>query len=207
LKSAATSQRVKYILSFLPIGGLAQLFELAAVELVAGAARPSAQDDLLARLGLDQRLLNQCAQTAKRIQAVLLLGSVAFGLDDQDALFGNLAGKATVMKYFSVLPPASFSITSPSNAASEVNPSLTLSWEASDGAASYDYCYDTILNPVCDTSWISAGIKTSVSLAGLKAKTTYYWQVRAVNTGGTTYSTWGSFSTGYYKVFLPGLKH
>jgi len=62
-----------------------------------------------------------------------------------------------------------------------VNPNPSLSWAPSDGAASYEYCIDTIDNDICDTSWISAGTNTNVSLPRLKAKTTYYWQVRAVN--------------------------
>ena len=113
------------------------------------------------------------------------------------------------MKYFSVLPPAGFNITSPTNAAKEVNPNPSLSWAPSDGAASYEYCIDTIDNDICDTSWISAGTNTNVSLPRLKAKTTYYWQVRAVNAGGTTNadaSTWRSFSTGNYKLYMSFLK-
>jgi hypothetical protein len=122
---------------------------------------------------------------------------------------GALANKATVMKYYAVLPPADFNKTAPTNAATEVNPNAILSWAASDGADSYEYCVDTINNNVCDSNWISAGVKTSVSPTGLKTKTTYYWQVRAMNTGGTTYadtSVWGSFTTGNYKVYLPALK-
>ena len=121
----------------------------------------------------------------------------------------GLANRATVMKYYAVLPPADFNKTAPTNAATEVNPNATLSWAASDGAASYEYCYDTTNNNACDTSWISAGVKTSVSLSRLITKTTYYWQVRAVNTGGTTNadaSTWGSFTTGNNKVYLPSLR-
>ena len=117
--------------------------------------------------------------------------------------------KATVMKYYAVMPPADFNKTAPTNAATEVNPNATLSWAASDGAASYEYCYDTTNNNACDMSWISAGTNTSVSLSGLKTKTTYYWQVRAVNGTGTTYSdasTWWNFTTGNYKVYLPFIK-
>jgi hypothetical protein len=121
----------------------------------------------------------------------------------------GLANKATVMKYFAVLPPADFNKTAPTNAATEVNPNATLSWAVSDGAASYEYCYDTTNNNACDMSWISTGANTSVSLTGLNINTAYYWQVRAVNTGGTTYadtSTWGSFTTGNYKLYLPFIR-
>jgi hypothetical protein len=117
--------------------------------------------------------------------------------------------KGTLMKYYPVLPPTDFNKTSPSNAATDVTPNLVLSWGASTGADSYEYCVDTINNNVCDSNWISAGVKTSVSPTGLKTKTTYYWQSRAVNTGGTTYadaSTWESFTTGNNKVYLPYLR-
>jgi len=77
---------------------------------------------------------------------------------------GAMANKATVMKYYTVLPPADFNKTAPTNAATEVNPNASLSWAPSDGAASYEYCYDTTNNNACDTSWISAGTNTSVSL-------------------------------------------
>ena len=35
--------------------------------------------------------------------------------------------------------------------------------------------------------WASNGTSTSKGLSGLAEGTTYYWQVRAVNDGGTTY--------------------
>jgi len=135
--------------------------------------------------------------------------SLALDSSNTPYLAYALAEKATVMKYYAVLPPADFNKTAPTNAATEVNPNASLSWAPSDGAASYEYCYDTTDNNICDTSWISAGVKTSVSPAGLKANTPYSWQVRAVNTGGTTYadaSAWGSFTTGEHKAYLPALK-
>ncbi len=94
--------------------------------------------------------------------------------------------------------PAAFSKTSPTNAASNVSLSPTLSWGASSGATSYDYCYDTTNNSACDVSWISTGANTSIALSGLSYSTTYYWQVRATNAQGTTYAnngTWWRFTT------------
>jgi len=46
-------------------------------------------------------------------------------------------------------------------------------------------------------------MNTSVTLTGLSNNTTYYWQVRARNAGGTTYAN-GSFSAfGSFTIFIP----
>lgn len=75
--------------------------------------------------------------------------------------------------------------------------SLALTWSTSNLATSYQYCYDTVNNNTCDRSWAGAsGLSASVS--GLSYDTTYYWQVRAVNAGGTVqadFATWFSFHT------------
>ena len=67
--------------------------------------------------------------------------------------------------------------------------SPTLRWDPSSGATSYSYCYATA--KPC-SNWTSTGAATYVGLSGLKANTTYYWHVRAVNGSGTTYSN-GSY--------------
>lgn len=101
--------------------------------------------------------------------------------------------------------PGAFGHSSPANGATNQSGSPTLMWSASTGAASYEYCYDTNNNNACNGTWISTGSATSVGLSGLAASTTYYWQVRALNTGGTTYANgastaFWSFTTGS----LPG---
>ncbi|GEM_PF-1615567 len=95
--------------------------------------------------------------------------------------------------------PGAFNKTSPANGAASQPTSLTLSWNASSGAASYEYCYDTSNNSACDGSWVGNGSSTSAPVSGLSLGTTYYWHVRAVNSFGTRYSnsnTWWSFTTG-----------
>jgi hypothetical protein len=86
--------------------------------------------------------------------------------------------------------PAAFNKTSPANGATAVAMNPTLSWGASSGAASYQYCYATTTG--C-TSWISTGTATSVALSGLGNSQIYYWQVQAVNTGGTTSADTGTY--------------
>jgi hypothetical protein len=87
-------------------------------------------------------------------------------------------------------PPGAFSKTSPVNGASGVATSPTLSWGASSGAVSYEYCYATTTS--CST-FTSTGTNTSVSLSGLSNNQVYYWQVRAINPDGTTLANTGTF--------------
>ncbi|HQX82546.1 MAG TPA: M36 family metallopeptidase, partial [Vicinamibacterales bacterium] len=105
-----------------------------------------------------------------------------------------------------VAAPGAFSHTSPANGATGQSTSPTLSWSASSGAASYEYCIDTSNNSACNATWTSTGTNTSVGLSGLPAGTAHYWHVRAINPGGTTYAegnsaTFWSFTT---QVAAPG---
>ena len=113
---------------------------------------------------------------------------------------GTTAADVGTWWSFSTVPPApgAFSKSNPTNLATNVSLAPTLSWAGSSGAASYEYCYDTVSNTLCEGTWISTGASTSVGLSGLIPSTTYYWQVRAINPGGTTEantSSWWSFST------------
>jgi M6 family metalloprotease-like protein len=95
--------------------------------------------------------------------------------------------------------PGAFNKTNPANHSTSQPLSLTLSWSASSGAASYEYCYDTINNNACNDVWRNIGTNTSVTFGGLNPNIIYYWQVRAVNNVGVTYSdsgSWWSFTTG-----------
>jgi photosystem II stability/assembly factor-like uncharacterized protein len=88
------------------------------------------------------------------------------------------------------VPPGSFSKSSPANGASGLATNPTLSWGASSGATSYEYCYATFTG--C-TNWTTVGNTTSVGLSGLANNTTYYWQVRSVNAGGNTLANSGTY--------------
>jgi GH35 family endo-1,4-beta-xylanase len=94
--------------------------------------------------------------------------------------------------------PGPFDKVSPAEGTTEQPTSPTLSWEASTGATSCEYCIDSSNNNGCDTSWISTGTSTSVTTSGLLPLTTYFWQVRAKGDAGVTHAnsgTWGSFTT------------
>ncbi|OGN90455.1 MAG: hypothetical protein A2Y88_12405 [Chloroflexi bacterium RBG_13_48_10] len=97
-------------------------------------------------------------------------------------------------------PPGAFVKISPANSATNQLLNPTLSWGASIGVTSYDYCYDTTNDNSC-SGWTNNGTATNVGLSGLSTGTTYYWHVRAVNIFGTTYSNgsstaFWSFTTG-----------
>jgi hypothetical protein len=103
--------------------------------------------------------------------------------------------------------PGAFIKTFPSNGASGQTASFTLTWNASSGATSYQVCVDAVNNATCDTSWQSVGASTNLPLTS-QAAGTYYWQVRAINSAGSTdgnAGTWWSYtvvvaSTNYVKV-------
>ena len=90
--------------------------------------------------------------------------------------------------------PGAFSKLSPTTGVTGRSKSnLLLTWAASTGATRYEYCIDTINDNLCNTSWISTGTALSVTIKTLSSRTTYYWHVRAVNTGGITLSNNNTF--------------
>jgi hypothetical protein len=94
--------------------------------------------------------------------------------------------------------PGAFNKTSPANLATGQLTSPILKWGSSLAATRYDYCYDTTKDNLCNGTWTNTGTATSKTLSGLKPYKTYYWQVRAVNSFGTTYANggaWWSFKT------------
>lgn len=95
-------------------------------------------------------------------------------------------------------PPGGFSKFIPVDGDSGVAISPTLSWNASSGVTSYEYCYDTSADNVCSSGWIDVGANITASISGLAYNSTYFWQVRAKNAGGSTEAdqgTWWSFKT------------
>jgi hypothetical protein len=115
----------------------------------------------------------------------------------------NLAGttfadNGTWWSFTTQTLPAGFAKSSPATGATAQPTSLTLQWQTSGGAASYEFCVDAVNNNTCDTSWASSGANTSLPIGSLSVSTTYYWQVRARNSAGVTEAnagTWWSFTT------------
>ena len=87
--------------------------------------------------------------------------------------------------------PAGFSLTSPANNATNQSVTVTLRWNASTRATSYEYC--VALTQAACTNWKSTGTNTTVTASGLSYRSTYFWQVRAINAGGATISSGGGY--------------
>ena len=95
--------------------------------------------------------------------------------------------------------PGAFNKTSPANGATRIRANtVNLQWNASSNVVSYQYCIDTSNNNTCNTAWVNVGAATSARPTGLAGGTTYYWQVQAINSVGTTSAnggTWWNFRT------------
>jgi len=133
--------------------------------------------------------------------AVLLSSPTSSPFDDTSAVAGttywyfvkacNVSGCSAFSSgdagYRAELPvPGAFYKTSPISGTSGLSTRVTISWGTSSGATAYYYCYDTTNDGAC-AKWISNRTSTSKTL-NLKRNTTYYWQIRAVNSVGTTYA-------------------
>jgi len=125
-------------------------------------------------------------------------GTTNFTVRVTDAAARN-ASQSLSITVLAQTSPAAFGKSSPKNGATRVSRNPTLSWGASTRATIYEYCFDRINNNSCDGSWVSTS-SLSVSLSSLLTKTTYYWQVRAVNTTTNEVTvananTWWRFTT------------
>ena len=104
---------------------------------------------------------------------------------------GGTGPWATAWNFTTVIgaPPAP-TVSSPTNGATGISTSPTLTWNASTGAASYGLQISTVPD-FSSTIYSFAGLTgTSQYITGLLNNTTYYWQVNAVNAGGA--SSWSA---------------
>lgn len=101
-------------------------------------------------------------------------------------------------------PPVAPALVNPIDAAADLETSLTLTWNSAISATGYQ-CQVSI-DPSFNTNIVvndSALTDTSNIISGLGNSTTYYWRVRAYNTGGfSEYSAVNSFTT---KMKVPDL--
>jgi hypothetical protein len=99
----------------------------------------------------------------------------------------------------SVASPGTFSKVFPASSATNQQINLSLSWDASTGATSYDYCYEVYDgDSTCDGSWTNTGL-TYANLIGLNYGQQYEWQVVAKNSNPSpteaNSGTWWTFTT------------
>jgi formylglycine-generating enzyme required for sulfatase activity len=113
----------------------------------------------------------------------------------------NSIGFRCVAPPMGVTQPGGFDKKLPTADATDQPTSLELDWADSAGATSYSYCYDTTNDNTCANWTTLPTLISQVSLVGLSINTTYYWQVKAMNGAGDTYSNgsptaFWSFTTG-----------
>ncbi len=85
-----------------------------------------------------------------------------------------------------ITAPEAFAKVSPLDATAALSPnSVVLAWEETYGAYSYEYCV-TEATSCGEDDWGDVGLDTTATVTNLKFETTYNWQVRALNTDGTT---------------------
>jgi hypothetical protein len=101
------------------------------------------------------------------------------------------AGGSAVIPLAAVAPPIAPSLPNPANGATGVGTSPTLSWSEL-GALNYDVRFGTT-NPPPQVS--SSQVTATYSPGSLAANTTYFWQILARNSAGTTTGPVWSFTT------------
>ncbi len=110
-----------------------------------------------------------------------------------------------------VLLPGEFGKIGPADSPVSITASPVLQWELSLGVASYEYCIDRTDNSTCDDSWTDTGMISSAGLGRLQLGSTYYWQVRAVNSSGSKEADggrWWRFKTEEefpWELFMPAM--
>jgi hypothetical protein len=94
--------------------------------------------------------------------------------------------------------PARFSKSTPTDEATAVATSPLLDWDDADGAEYYEFCVESFFGECnVELNWLKTDL-VSQAVVSLDDSTTYSWQVRAVNSAGTTYAddeAWWTFTT------------
>ena len=100
----------------------------------------------------------------------------------------NLAGSSewSAVRSFTTIVdlPATPVLVSPSNNAVDVGTSPELSWQNANGAETYTLQVSTVSDFSSTVVDVSSLEGTSYTVQELENETTYFWRVRAVNTGG-----------------------
>ena len=100
--------------------------------------------------------------------------------------------------------PAAPELLLPADGAADTGNLVTLEWEASAGATSYDVYFGTDSPPAALAAGGEGITATELAVSGLSYDTTYSWFVRAKNADGSADSEVRSFSTGAAPTSPPG---
>jgi hypothetical protein len=151
--------------------------------------------------GVRGSLVNRACTTTSQVQLAVESGT-AYYIETARMADTIYPAPTHINMVFSMFPantpPGAFGKSAPADGAAYQTSSSTLVWGASAYAASYAYCYDTLDNDLCDTSWTST-TGLAASLSGLSLNTQYYWQVQATNASAAVIDAdggaWWSFKT------------
>ncbi len=99
---------------------------------------------------------------------------------------------AAIWSFTAGAPPGTVTLLSPADGATGVSTSASLSWSAATGATSYAVNFGTVNPP---PQVVPSTTATTYSPT-LLANTTYYWQIVATDSSGSTSSVVRSFTTG-----------
>jgi len=154
-------------------------------------------DRYLSHAGAGSRWRSKSSHLVLILLLFLLLFTIVFSITAPVIATGQSAFAPLAL-------PGNFSKTFPLNAEIDQPLSITLTWGTSSQATSYWYCYDNVINGICNGMiFTSTGPAKKVTISGLTLNTTYEWQVRAHNNSGDTYAnppgttgTWWTFTTG-----------
>lgn len=107
---------------------------------------------------------------------------------------GGTSSFSSCYSFTTKIPPATPSLTSPTNAAFVTTSSATLKWSAVTNATSYNVQAYTVSCGGTAFTVGSPGANTSLAISGLTTGKTYYWRVQAVGPGGSSpYSSCSNF--------------
>jgi hypothetical protein len=100
------------------------------------------------------------------------------------------------------VPPGAFGKSTPTSGTTGVPNYIHLGWGSSRAAISYEYCIDTTNDNAC-SGWTNVGLSTYIRIDDLPGAT-YYWQVRSIGLGGTTYANGNPASFWSFTTASPG---
>lgn len=136
-----------------------------------------------------------------QVQVVYCKDSRCIQKEKHEANNGQVWSFKTVLA--PINPPGAFAKIAPANNTTDLNNNV-LSWTASAGATSYQYCFSpNYIDSNCAYlgGWKDIGNVTTYTIPSdtkLIWGSRYYWQIRAVNSGGSTLANdgaWWTFTT------------